>query len=104
MGYAKPPAKPMWEHFLRPGPWGAKRTLWRILSALSLVEDEPSETSHLQEEARHGIEHVADHICDEVLRISFLSPADVRTVFQQIPSTPRSARTAALRMERRRYR
>jgi predicted ATPase/predicted negative regulator of RcsB-dependent stress response len=85
LGQREPARKSYVEALAEARAMGAGRILWRILRALSLVEDDPSEAGRWQGEARRVIENIANQIGDGTLRASFLNRADVQTVLQQIP-------------------
>jgi hypothetical protein len=57
---------------------GARRILWRILLALSELEEGPSRAGELRREARRLIATIADHIDQGDLQSSFLAQPDVQ--------------------------
>ena len=59
---------------------GSRRTLWRILYALSQLESDPTEAERLHRGARQVVEYIADHVPTPELRTSFLSLPHVRAV------------------------
>jgi tetratricopeptide (TPR) repeat protein len=63
---------------------GSRRTLWRILYALSQLEAEPMEAERLRQGARRVIEYIADHIGQVELRESFLYLPDVQVVLAPV--------------------
>lgn len=68
---------------------GAQRVLWRILHALSLLEDDSSAAGRLREEARDVIDQIVERIDHDSLRDSFLNQPDVKAVLQGVrPAGP----------------
>jgi tetratricopeptide (TPR) repeat protein len=61
---------------------GARRTLWRVLDALSRLEDDPSRSQALRQAAREVIRYMVAHIDQDDLRASFLSLPDVRAALR----------------------
>jgi tetratricopeptide (TPR) repeat protein len=61
---------------------GSRRTLWRILHALSQIEEDPSEAERLRHRAREIVRFIVDHIDQIDLRASFLSLPEVRAVLK----------------------
>jgi hypothetical protein len=59
---------------------GSRRTLWRILHALSRIEEDPTEAERLRQAAREIVRYIVAHIDEVDLRASFLSLPDVRAV------------------------
>ena len=60
----------------------SRRTLWRVLNALSQLEGDPTEAERLRQEAQHVIEYIAEHIDCADLRESFLNLPDVQAVLE----------------------
>ncbi len=66
---------------------GSRRTLWKILAALSEIEahrGNPTEAESLRQQARKVVEFIADHAPTSELRASFLNLPQVRAVFEPI--------------------
>jgi tetratricopeptide (TPR) repeat protein len=61
---------------------GSRRTLWRVLNALSQLEGDLTEAERLRQEAQHVIEYIAEHIDCAELRESFLNLPDVQAVLE----------------------
>ncbi|MGD9030851.1 MAG: tetratricopeptide repeat protein, partial [Anaerolineae bacterium] len=59
---------------------GSRRTLWRILHALSQFEEDRTEAERLHQEARDIVRYIVDHIDQTDLRASYLSFPNVRAV------------------------
>jgi hypothetical protein len=63
---------------------GARRTLWRILHALSQVEVDLTEAERLRHRAKELVRYIVDHIDQTDLRASFLSLPEVRAVLKPV--------------------
>ena len=59
---------------------GSRRTLWRILYALSQVEADPVQAARLRQQAQEIVEYIADHIRQAALRVLFLNLPEVQAV------------------------
>ena len=66
---------------------GSRRTLWKILAALSEIEAQRGdaiETKNLRQQARQIVEDIAAHIPSPELRASFLNLPQVQAVVDPI--------------------
>ncbi len=61
---------------------GSQRTLWRVLVALSEIEQDPSESGSLRSRAREIVSAIAGHVDEAPLRASFLNLPDVRALLE----------------------
>ncbi len=69
---------------------GSRRMLWRILSALSQLEEDQAEADALRRRAREIIRTIVAHIDQMELRTSFLRLPEVRAVLSPDGSVSRS--------------
>ena len=65
----------------------SRRMLWRVLSSLSELENEPAAARHFRRLARQVIETIASHIDQDNLRRLFLSQPDLAAVVRDDRST-----------------
>jgi DNA-binding SARP family transcriptional activator len=63
---------------------GSRRTLWRILHALSQVEEDLTEAKSLRQGARENVRYIVDQTDQTDLRASFLSLPEVRAVLKPV--------------------
>ncbi len=63
---------------------GSRRILWRVLSALSQIEDDLTRAEALRQRACEIVRTIADHIDQAALRASFLNLPDVRAILETI--------------------
>jgi DNA-binding SARP family transcriptional activator/predicted ATPase len=61
---------------------GSRRILWRVLHALSQIEQDPIQAERLLSSARDVLAYIIDHIVQRDLRESFLKRSDVRAVLE----------------------
>jgi tetratricopeptide (TPR) repeat protein len=62
---------------------GSRRMLWRILTALASIEDDPAEGERLRRQAQETVEYIIRHISDPELRTSFLNLPEVQSVVEK---------------------
>jgi DNA-binding SARP family transcriptional activator/predicted ATPase len=63
---------------------GSRRLQWRILSALSEMEEDGIQASRLRQGARDIVETISGHIVQAELRASFLKQPEVRAVLRAV--------------------
>lgn len=63
---------------------GARRLLWRILNALSQMEEHRPRAKRLRQRAREIVETIAGQIEQDELRTTYLKQPDVRAVLEAV--------------------